>query len=307
VSANTSAETPAKHTAFTEVIRTHLAVTKAIFGKAERNGWRHHPRYLFADLNAGPGRYESSALVGNPVRFVEEAERRQVPYAAWFFEKDPATWERLIDSFRGDSPRFGTGALFRGDHNERASELGNEWTQIRDPAYGMIYADPNNGLLPIKSIQTLLAGPRVCRIDVLVSLSATNHKRVRGGHGMAPLAEQLKSIGKRHIWFREPQGKHGWTFALMSNWSGLAAEFPSLRLIGHDTPEGRETLRRMSFAEWERRQEDSPQLPFPDAPHIGITPNTSLIRDLVPSGLTSCVEPAVSANGAADPLQRSIT
>ena len=286
---------------FRQIVGTHLMVVDKIIAKYQREGWDHYPAYLYFDMNAGPGRY--GGMIGSPLLQHRQAERLAVPNRSWMFEIRPESAVELSANLENESSVYGSPVVVVGDHEETAPIIAGQIREIGPPAFGLVYADPNATLLPIAAIRSLVHAPRRSRIDVLIYVSATTYKRVVGaGFRVGRLLDDLAAIGKRHVWLREPTGRHQWTFAILSDWDG----HPEFRNIGFHrlgTPGGDALALRLNFTTSEARR-DGP--PF-DQPPTEPTPNTSLRQSFAPSAPSSYDGPTAAASGVGSPRQLKFT
>lgn len=287
-----SDHTPVKLHQFQGIVQAHLRIVRGIFF---RHRWAHRD-YLYLDLNAGPGRY-ASGDAGSPLIFIDAAERTGIPYRAWFFEQDPGVASRLGTALDGVDRACGRSEVIVGDHRTMGSRLAGELRQIEAPVYGLIYLDPPGSPVTgsVEVVRDLLAGPRCCRMDVLVYVAATNQKRVARSHGRPHLLDDLAVIGKRHVWLRLPQGRHQWTFAILTDWN----EFPEFRRMGFrrlGTPEGDELAERLNFSRGERMESAVLPLPFAGIQRTGPTPSTCDIHGSARCEARSWPEPVGGAS-----------
>ena len=112
--------------------------------------------------------------------------------------------------------------LLPGDHDESTARIARIVQGLRRPVCGLIYADPNGTALPVEVVRKLAGLPQLRRMDCLAYLSATNYKRRRRrGQSDGFLLDDLRAVGKDHIWVRKPMGSHQWTFGIATNWAGF--------------------------------------------------------------------------------------
>lgn len=263
-----STETPVKYEDFRALLGIYLRVSLAIM---QKETWTH-PEYLYFDLNAGCGRNDDGSI-GSPLIFRDVADKIGLPFSAWLFEGHGPTAVKLARAI-GDDPRF---TIVYGDHRTTVADVARS-TGHRN-AYGLIYADPNNGLLETSApvVRELLEALPRNYVDVLWYGSGSNVKRVAGAHGHARLIPQIEEIGKACWYLREPRAKHQWTFGFGTNWKG--APKPGLRFGKIGTELGDAYAQQLNETNDERRAKVSPPLPFllPDlvTPGIGTIPSTS--------------------------------
>ena len=116
--------------------------------------------------------------------------------------------------------------------------------------YGLVFVDPN-GCPPWDECEKLGACKQYDRLDLLIHVNATAHKRLFHHSWMGEnmrLEERLRRIGKKHIFLWVPEGGNQWQFSLAfcTNWK----EFPEFKRKGFysiDSTEGRELLDRLQY------------------------------------------------------------
>lgn len=251
-----SSEVKQEH--FRVIVGYHMAGTYGgVMQKYRREGWKHHPFYLYWDLHAGPGRYADGRL-GSPLIVLEEAAARYVPIQAGLFERDPETAQRLrgvLGEARTHYPDLaGRFHVIVGDHSDLVPEVLDALDQhVTGRAFGLVYADPNGQALPLAVLQQLAQPAQLDRLDFLAYVSATNYKRRLGANcaDARYLEDELRALGKPHIWIREPMAQHQWTFAICSAW----AKLPVPKRLGFhrlDSPEGRAVMDRLNLSQKQR-------------------------------------------------------
>lgn len=218
--------TAAKQDAFRYLLRCHMRITAKALAANERSrrayasdrwwNWRYH----FIDLTAGPGDcrglltkqgepmpYEGP---GSPLIFLEEAYSEGTKYDATFFEQCSDTACALQEATAGypsvsvvnEDFRVGLGRIAR--CGEGLSK------------YGLMYYDPSGTVPQVEEIRSVLGLAPWSTVDLLMNISATTIKRVRGAFQDKPtraFSEIIDRIGKRHWIIRETPGR--WQFALV--------------------------------------------------------------------------------------------
>lgn len=251
---------PSKQSELRRILGINVGVVQRILAKS---GWAY-PYYTWTDLNAGPGEYyldDGTTLAGSPRIFAEIVTAAGLQSHAHFCEQSSAAASWLGNVLRRVAQpqcEHGHGIsewhLNLGDHADTIADVRECFEERARPwsgAYGVIYADPNGTRLPVEPMRSLAASRALRFVDCLAYISATNYKRVRAAHGTGIyLEDDLRAIGKRFIWLREPVGRHQWTFVLMTNW----ARYPHYGAGWYrlDTPEGQAVMDRLNLSQRER-------------------------------------------------------
>lgn len=308
ISAGYSESTAQKQRDFGLIAGIHVNVAKGVL---RRESWPY-PRYVYIDLNAGPG--VVNGMQGSPLIFLDRACAAGLPFEAWFLDREEAALTALIERYRGGfqhrMPSTDSVVLtHRGDHAETIVPIAEFYRRISQPVYGLCYADPNGEALPLEVMQRVAQVPAFKRLDFLAYVSATNYKRRGAVSDDCPLlSKHLKAVGKRYIHIRTPVAAHQWTFAFLTNWPG----WPALTKQGFhriDSDEGQEILRRLDLTREQYEATKKVPLPFDDArptPPIGATPSISATRSSSRSGGRSSPGLAAGVSGAAVALQQSL-
>lgn len=194
-------ETPNKQRDFRKIIRHHLTVVKYI---REKHQWARKYPYLYIDAFAGPGRYCN--IVGSPIIFLEEATRSAVPFKAYALE---------VDSDRANSLRHHSGGLIEvltGNNMFSLSQI-----QMNNGQFGLLYCDPpgaKKGTIPTSFQLMRNASARAKRLDVMINIAPTSHKRTNKLSGYKSIEELRLSVDKPHWAIRCLNGNHQWTFLI---------------------------------------------------------------------------------------------
>lgn len=269
LSAGHGDSTAVKQEHFKTVLGTHLATAGAIIAKSKRGGWRHHPKYVYFDLNAGPGIV--GGHVGSPLIFLRLATERGIPFEAHFFERDPAAAaalrlnaSKLLDDI-GRAPES-RAIVWVGDSNALVAQAVDQLETRSHRTFGLVYADPNGHQVPVQAITTIAEHPLLQKIDFLVHVAGTAYKRVAGRFKWdIEFSRDIRQAGKKLILIREPIGQWQWTFALMTNWTDMP-KFKRIGFYSSDGPDGEAVERRINS-------------PAPKGPRpTRTTPNTSGTR-----------------------------
>lgn len=268
-SAGHSPDSKLKMAHFDEILRAHMAYAwLGVIGKYRSQGWRHHPRYLFWDLNAGPGRYVDGAR-GSPLRALEAAAELGVALEAGLFECDPATVNRLRGVLGEARTHWTADPICRvvpGDHHATVPDvLSRLGEHVTERAYGLVYSDSNGERVDVALLRQIAEPWVLQRLDFLVYVSATAYKRRRGANlkEVGYLADDLVALGKPYVWIREPRGQWQWTFVLASATDRLSVP-PAVGFHRLDSPEGHSILDYLNISRRERRERTP--APVPSAP-----------------------------------------
>lgn len=295
-----SDSTGEKHLQFRKFIETHLRIVNGCFHQYKGL----HQEYLYFDLNAGPGRYEHENLTGSPIIFAEAAEKLAVNYRGWLFEGHQPTFETLARNIRSFHRTRGRFHLIKGDHRETVPQIEDlPVPRITGIPYGLIFSDQNGTSLQVDEIRFLLDRLPRNRIDVLAYVSAANYKRRNRAYERPEILDDLRAIGKRYIWLREPKAKHQWTFAILTDWP----EFPSFfkwgfQLLG--TEAGDALADRLMLTTKEQRERQRVADPFRPT---GPTPSISDIPNSLQSAPRCSDGPTGDVSAVTRALQLSLT
>jgi hypothetical protein len=245
--------TAQKQDEFRRIVRAHLPLTAAVVRK---HGF--HPRYLYVDLYAGPGRYPDGEA-GSPAIFAEEAAKSGtrvplLPVDAYFCEVDDHEFDRLQATtlaLAGGPSRY---HALHGDNDHTVDHILVPLRRAPRRVFGLVYADPNGADLCIDAMRRLAHA--AAGADFLVRVQAASYKRVRIVHGRPPLEEQLRSVGRRHVSFGPPVGSNEYAFALLTNHNELASKFRSGVFHADDTPAGVALADRLTWTKAELAERD---------------------------------------------------
>jgi hypothetical protein len=295
MAAGLSDYTEEKQRVLATVLAAHMGAAKSIIA-------RHHayPRYVFVDLNAGPG-YDRQGCEGSPAIALRVAGEVGLPMDAWLCERDASTL-RMLRAHFGTHP----GAhILAGDHDETHRQIVTSY-RGRPPVYGLVYSDPNAAVLPVEALAALTTGT-LARVDILAHINANGgYKRTRSAHPDRYLADDLEKLGKRYMWVRREIGPWQWTFVIASNWGGFPA-FKNRGVVPVDSDEGATILDRLNYSRNERRRSLQSPLPFLTSDHIAPTPSTWPTRDSAPYAALSWSGPLGAASDAPSDVQPKST
>lgn len=237
--------TDIKQQHFNAFLTMHTRAVGAILG---RWGSITYPRFVYVDLNAGPGILDDGEhrWDGSPLLFLDAAYRAGVKFDAFFHERNREAMAKLAATLREQSADGDRCTLLFGDNAETVKTVVDHLGKIHKRVHGLVYADPNGGALPIQAMRRIAAVAR--KIDFLVYASAAGNKRIG-----RPMIDDLRSVGRKHLLVREPLGQHQWTFVIMTDW----ADFPVLKAQSfHNiaSPEGAAIAERLNWSTRERVQ-----------------------------------------------------
>lgn len=205
-------DTPVKQENLRRFLRWHMGFTAAVIARDKRN-----KPYLYIDANAGPGNYaahNAPQVDGSPRIFLDLAATHLDGYEALFIERDHDEYERLCDN---------VGPWLSRKEGRETAVCGADANQIigacnKEPyRYGLMYHDPNGK--PDWDLLSL-ASERFPRVDILVNLSCTTIKRVRGAYGddTPTLLDGLTRVGKKFVYHTAAtHGRWQWLMAMLTN------------------------------------------------------------------------------------------
>ena len=226
-------------------------------------------KFIYFDMNAGPGNYPDLGTVGSPVAFLELAGQYPLTVLPYLFEGCPCTAGMLHAEL---ADRELSAEVVLGDHQLTAPAVARRLDEESDGRdhHGLIFVDPNGEFcyelpggktqLPIATLKEIAALRSFYRVDILVNVGATAYKRMRGaGLSNRTLEADLLAIGKRGVLIRTPRGSSQWAMALLTNWPDMPA-WKNAGFAPISSPAGRATLDALS------RSYDEAQAPlFGDA------------------------------------------
>lgn len=212
--------TGVKQAHFRTLIRAHIGIVQAIQRKYSWVG----KKYLYFDINSGPGIYDDGEK-GSPVIFLDEIENVGMDYQAILIDINENNVEKLRD-VTGDNKRV---TIVCEDNATAITRFYNSCS-MNDLQYGILYTDPNG------TFNSALLGEfssRFNKIDLLINCPATAIKRERNCSKCdenRTLVQRLEAIRKKHWLVRKklPNSTYQWTFLLGSNWDN----FPEFRNLG---------------------------------------------------------------------------
>ncbi|MFC1959830.1 hypothetical protein ACFLYO_03880 [Chloroflexota bacterium] len=242
-----------KHEDFQTLLAVQMKVVKNIFNKYAYL----ENCYLYFDINPGDG----SETGKSPVIAVDLLRGLQLPYTAIFTEREQSNAKKLSQHFGNDNNVI----VEQGDHNtiipryiERPPACDSKGTTSY--VYGSLYADPSGTEPPWELLQQF--ANQYPRIDLIVYLSATNYKRIRGeartrGIQVPNLQDRIKDIAKKNWIIREPEGMHQWTFLIGTNWQSYP-DYKRLGFVKLESKRGKAVFEKLVYTE--REQHDRRQL-----------------------------------------------
>lgn len=243
---------------FTYIMDATMGIVKGILVKKGRP-----PAFHYWDLYAGPG--YSAGMPGSPLITARLAQEHKLSLNGWFFEYRAANAAALAQNLAGHGARL---HIIEGDNREKVPQV---MAGFRAESglwrYGIVYVDSNGKReIPVEMIRTITDVPCFAAVDVMLYVGATYLKRGRAQSEIQhvdprPLEEQLRAVGKRHIFVREQKGYDQWTFVILTNWN----DFPRFAKLGMhhiDTPTGRALMDVLSWTKEERLVRYQPTLDY---------------------------------------------
>ena len=207
--------------------------------------------FLYVDLNAGPGRCIEDGeckwsapcedRYGSPLRAMYLlCDSLGSGFRAHFCEADDEMRERLIRNLRPQ----GTSVTVH-DHACFISEDGE-----RRYMHGLVYSDPSNGAIDEPLLRQY--AEEYPRVDLLINLACTSHKRQRKLDDYEHIHKIFARIPKEMWFIRRPIGAQQWTMFLGLNYQGT--KVPAKDWIPFNSDEGRAVIRHVSLTEEEKRR-----------------------------------------------------
>lgn len=234
--------TPYKQTDLSDLLHQHIRTVQAIQMKYS---WPYD-KYVYIDMNAGPGYYANDECYGSPLVFLQTARELHCNVEAYFVEQNPEIAKSLQDRLKD----FTGWKLFIGDNASVWPEIVKS---VPHNAFGLLYTDPNG----VPDFDTLVAISKVRamkKIDFLIRYSGAATKRAGARWSGSKMLDHLKQIRKSHWIVKEPMSsdKWQWSFLLGLNWGGLGAW--GTRGFRHaDTPIGLGIMERLNYTNEELR------------------------------------------------------
>ena len=229
---------------------------KAVNSVVHRFDWAF-PAYVYIDLFAGPGIYTTSEnrlfdgdCEGSPI--VAARALKGIEHRLFLNDHDVDVAARLTNSLNFEGIYCNLSVMDQADYVDLITSI--KWRRASFPGgkkvYGLVFVDPN-GCPPWDECEKLGACKQYDRLDLLIHVNATAHKRLFHHSWMGEnmrLEERLRRIGKKHIFLWVPEGGNQWQFSLAfcTNWK----EFPEFKRKGFysiDSTEGRELLDRLQY------------------------------------------------------------
>lgn len=219
------------------ILRTHIRIVKAIFG---RNNYSSlSKKYIWIDLNAGTGwlKKENSIEAGSPIIFLQIAEEfPEIDFVCCLFED--YFFDELVKNLQHYRKLKNVELLFFRDHNTINLHTNKKY-------YGMIYHDPS-GFPNFDLIENIYKNNSLNLVDVLINCPTTTVKRVRKAHeDYLKLNEYLLKIKKSNWCVREPFGKQQWSLLIGTNWDNFPT-FSKQGFYQHNSEYGASILKKMN-------------------------------------------------------------
>lgn len=221
-----SAATAFKERGFIATLATNIAIFNSI--NAKLGGWAKYHQF---DTNCGSGWNDSANVMGSPLAF--HVARGNTPCVAYFVDKDPLAISRLRTR-----PEMHEYYCVHEDNAAFVARIPDIITKHGDKpeqAIGSVLIDSNGFRdAPINALIPTLE--RCRRLDVILSISGTNIKRVQGAIQAGTLAESSDffdlrtlvgsagALKKKHWLIKEPVGQQ-WTILVGRN--APVGDYPS--------------------------------------------------------------------------------
>jgi len=272
-----SAETRHKENSFRQFYEGYAQI---VCNVVDRDPARRYPEPWFIDLTAGSGVNrlpDGEVIAGSPLIWQQTHLALGHRASGCFIERDERDAEelqlRLIDgelTADGDRPLTCWTWVLAGDHETYAPRVAaaicRDMQRVHKTPYGLVYADPNHGRVPLAGFAPFVGDPLFARMDYLVYIAANGaYKRARGhaqhnGDGRLAhraevyLQDDLDALHKQYTWVRRPRTNQQWTFVLLSNYSGLHG--PDARnWISSQRPEFGAVMRQLNLHKNEQAAE----------------------------------------------------
>lgn len=245
--------TPIKQELFSGMLLLILRVVKGIMRRYKHTD----QRFYYIDMNAGPGIYPGISqeyILGSPLIFLKLATQMEIPFKAYFIEKNEANYNLLEHRIKAIKSSCGEMELIYGDNKLVTMQLLRKEPKIK---YGLLYSDPSGEVPPFELLADLSNREEYNKIDFAVFLSAANYKRFLHAEHVKDineiLAAKLRAINKSQWIIRRLVGRHQFTFLLGSNWDKFP-QWPNKGFYNISSPEGRQIFAQACFTAEE--QED---------------------------------------------------
>jgi len=199
--------------------------TQIAKGVKRRNDWIEGPIHYF-DLHAGNGK--GNVGFGSPNIFLHYALQRQLEFEAYLFEIDKKNSDDLKANL-GDLWDERTEIIW-GDHEHTFWPVVNRMYYRKKNVLGLAFYDPTGTAINFDFIKQICLMFRT--VDILIYMSATNHKRFLNASHVKkvcyPLDECILSLPKKHWLIRDSYDRHRWIYLFGCNWP----KYPPLENIG---------------------------------------------------------------------------
>jgi len=233
----------------------HINIVSAVWKNAVSKGYGHPYPYIYIDTNAGDGATRNSEP-GSPVIFLQAAMRKNIPFKAFFIERNKANVEKLrtvVSEFNAER----NVEIFEGDNAEIIPELINRLNELyktRKPLYGLLYKDPN-GEPNLEMLKAVAVNQKTKYLDLLLRIPTRVLKRKANAPncGAHRLTEFITEIKKEHWLIREKyvyDKNHDWTFMFGINYRVNGWEKERFYSIGSEI--GQKILEELGLTKKER-------------------------------------------------------
>lgn len=226
-----------KYAHLRQFLGTWIRIAKGT--KKKRDWWAGPVRYF--DLHGGDGN-------GSPKCFLKLAQKHNLPYESYIFEINPDNYvhieNNLNDLFDERTE------IIPGNHEHTLWPLISGWHENFKNILGLAFYDPSGTAINFNFLHNFAF--KFTRVDILIYMSATNHKRFlhhpRVKKVCDPLDVCINKIPKRH-WLIRDAGKfdrHQFIYLFGTQWTN----FPELKKIGFvdlNSDEGQQILQTQTL------------------------------------------------------------
>jgi len=274
-----SAFTEMKQKHLREILKTHMAIVKAITCKYSYLD----PYYYYIDATAGPGKIGGEE--GSPLVFIDSARDIQLDYHAYFIEKVADNCLSLMKAI--SNTHHGNICICNQQYEYVLPQICQEYN---DKQFGVLYIDNTNCMADLETLKTVV--PLRPKIDILMYLSATNIKRTPG----ETLDDYIEALGKEHWLIRKSYygDKHYFTFLFGYNGpKSLLDKYQTIGLYHIKNDIGRGIYDKMRWTNAERKERLQKTFPFIEhTKNISSTLNTGLLEAQLYPDQKGCVKDA---------------
>lgn len=219
-----SDETPTKQRHFAGLLSIQMRAAKGVMSNPKYT-WCNSDYYQYFDLYCGSGT-SVDGEPGSPLIFLRKVEEIDIPYRAYFVDKNAASIERLRDLVPAHHRRY---CQFYAQDNRMAIREHLRAMRASERSVGrrmgLIYADPNHGKdINWDVLQWMNRVEWHERTDIAIYVGATSIKRWRSNPRCNLdyyLTEKMAEVGKKKWLVRLPSGRNQWTFLFGTKWAKM--------------------------------------------------------------------------------------